>query len=128
MTLLGYVDILNTVVKPWLEAKEDFVLEEDGDSGHGTGPKNIVHTWKQDHGLKSYFNCHDSLDLAPIEKAWQPPKQYIRKFPHWDKEETQELAKEGWDKVSHDFINKWVDSMPQRLREVIEMDGKMTAH
>jgi hypothetical protein len=78
--------------------------------------------------LKSYFNCHDSLDLAPIENAWQPPKQYIRKFPLWDKEETQQLAKEGWDKFSHDFINKRVDSMPQRLREVIEMDGKMTAH
>jgi len=31
-----YVDqIVKPIVQPWLEAKEDFVLEEDGDSGHG---------------------------------------------------------------------------------------------
>jgi hypothetical protein len=42
MTLVGYVDILNTIVKPWLNAKEDFVLKKDGDSRHGTGKKNII--------------------------------------------------------------------------------------
>ena len=31
-----YIDtILDPVVRPWVEAGEDFVLEEDGDSGHG---------------------------------------------------------------------------------------------
>ena len=38
-----YVDfILEPAVKPWLEAGEDFVLEEDGDSGRGSGKSNIV--------------------------------------------------------------------------------------
>ncbi len=35
-----YMDfILDPVVKPWITAGEDFVLEEDGDSGHGLSKK-----------------------------------------------------------------------------------------
>jgi len=30
-------EILEGVVRPWLDAGQHFVLEEDGDSGHGTG-------------------------------------------------------------------------------------------
>jgi len=36
--------ILKPIVKPWLERGDDFVLEENNDSGHRTGPKNIVRT------------------------------------------------------------------------------------
>lgn len=42
----------------------NFVLEEDGDSRHGTGKSNIVRTWKEQNGLEAYFNCHDSP--APV--------------------------------------------------------------
>lgn len=38
MTHQVYIDsILESVVKPWLERENDFVLEEDDDSGHDTG-------------------------------------------------------------------------------------------
>lgn len=45
------------MVKPWLKAGENFVLEEDGNSGHGSGIINIVRDWKAEHRLKYYFNC-----------------------------------------------------------------------
>jgi hypothetical protein len=46
-----YIDqILNLIVKPWLDRDDDFCLEEDGDSGHGTSKSNIVRTWKQETG------------------------------------------------------------------------------
>ncbi len=42
-----YIDSIHKpVVKPWLEAGDEFVLEEDGDSGHGTGRANPVRKWK----------------------------------------------------------------------------------
>jgi hypothetical protein len=45
MSQKAYIDqILEPVVKPWLDAGEHFVLEEDGDSGHGLGKNNIVQT------------------------------------------------------------------------------------
>lgn len=52
-----YIDsILEPIVRPWLEDKQYFVLEEDGDSGHGTSRKNPVRSWKEENGLESYFN------------------------------------------------------------------------
>ena len=88
MTARGYVDkILEPVVKPWIYLNNNFVLEEDRDSGHGvaktmTAATKLVKEWKQNNGLKSYFNCSGSPDLALIKNAWQPTKQYIRKYPH----------------------------------------------
>ena len=108
----AYIDqILEPAVKPWLEAVklgriEPFVLEEDNDSSYGSSSKrNIVTEWKAHHGLKHYFNCPHSPDLAPIENSWQLPKQILRKVPHWDDSITKSLAKEGWNKISYDFIN-----------------------
>lgn len=83
MTRQVYIDsILGPIVKPWLEAGDEFVLEEDGDSGHGTGRANPVRKWKHDHGLKSYFNCAQSLDLPPVENRWLIPESHVRKYPH----------------------------------------------
>lgn len=127
MTLKGYIEhILEPVVKPWLIDGQDFVLEEDGDSGYGTGAKNIVRTWKEEHSLRSYFNAPASPDLSPIENCWLPPKQHMKKYPHWDDVTTKELINEGWDLVTQDFINEKVLSMPARLQQVIDLEGKMT--
>ena len=87
-----YIDqILEPIVKPWIDAHHDFVLEEDGDSGHGPEKSNIVRTWKEANGLEFYFNCHSSPDLAPIENCWQPVKQHLHKYPHWDDNTTKEF-------------------------------------
>jgi hypothetical protein len=130
MSLEVYRDqILEPIVKPWLERGDDFVLEEDNDSGHGGGASkkgNIVKTWKKKHNLEHYFNCSNSPDLAPIENCWRPPKQFMARFPHWDEFETRELALEGWQKVSIHFINEQVDSMPRRLQDCIDLEGQMT--
>lgn len=128
----AYIEqILEPVVRPWLERGDDFVLEEDGDSGCGGGPKarknNPVAKWKRDIGLKTYFNCHDSPDLTPIENCWSAPKAYVQKRPHWDEQSLWELLLEGWAQVSIEFINEQVDSMPQRLHDVLEGGGKRTA-
>ena len=72
------------------------MLEEDRDSGHGTGKNNIVRLWKAENKLDSYFNCLSSPDLSPIEKYWQAFKQYFRRIPHWDDNTTtKELIVEG---------------------------------
>jgi hypothetical protein len=129
MSLQAYRDqILEPIVKPWLERGDDFILEEDNDSGHGTGKQNIVVSWKKKHGLKHYFNCSHSPDLSPVENCWQPPKQFLKRFPHWDEFETRDLAIEGWEQVSQRFINERVDSMPQRLQDCYDMDGRLTGY
>jgi hypothetical protein len=117
------------VVKKWLEKGDDFILEEDNDSGHGGGVSkggNIVKIWKKENKLEHYFNCACSPDLAPIENCWRLPKQFMARFPHWGEFETRELALEGWEKVSQHFINEQVDILPRRLQDCINLDGQMT--
>ena len=77
MSLQVYIDqILEPVVKPWLLEKQDFVLEEDGDSGHGKAKnRSIVRRWKEESNLEYFFNCTSSPDLSPIENCWQPPQR-----------------------------------------------------
>ena len=65
-----------------------------------------AHGKKENNGLESYFNCHNSPDLAPIENCWQPVKQALRKYPHWDNTTTKELIYEGWTHVNQRFINE----------------------
>ena len=73
MTAQAYVDkILEPVVKPWIQENNNFVLEEDRDSGHGISVKltpatKLVKDWKEANGLTSFFNCSGSPDLSPIE-------------------------------------------------------------
>ena len=115
--------ILEPIVKPWL-AKSSFVLEEDGDSGHGFGSsKNIVAIWKEQNQLEYYKNCPGSPDLSPIENCWLPPKQYYKKWPKWDDFGSRELIQEGWDRVTQPYINAQILSIPKRLNDVLKLDG-----
>lgn len=121
-----YIDsILEPVVKPWLKAGEDFVLEEDGDSGYGSGKSNIVRDWKDERNLKYYFNCVHSPDLSPIENYQQVPKQTVGRQPHWDDETTITAIKQGWENLTQEKINEWIRSMPKRIDDVLDMQGKM---
>ena len=120
-----YIDqILDPVVKPWLEAGQKFVVE-DGNSGHGPGRSNIVQQWKIDHGLVGYFNCASSPDLSPIEKCWAPPKAHLRTVPHWSDWVTRDLILEGWEGVTRGYISQWILSMPYRLLDIINSEGKI---
>ena len=113
-----------------MERGDDFILEKDQDSAHGVAKKDtgIVQQWKEVHGLRHYFNCSGSPDLAPIENCWQPLKQNLRKIPHWDLETIKNVVETTWeDRLMQTTINKWCDSMPQRLKDVKERRGEMTA-
>jgi hypothetical protein len=119
-------EILDKVVKTWIDEGRDFILEEDGDSGHGPSRHNPVRTWKEQHGLNYFFNSPASPDLLPIENAWSVLKAYIRKYEHWDIQTVIELAEEGWNSLSQETIDRWIESMPERMKQVIKLDGKMT--
>ena len=99
MTQNVYRDkILEGYVKPYiLEGGKHWVLEEDGDSGHGFGSDiNIVARWKSANNLDYYKNAPRSPDLSPIETCWSPVKQNIRKMPRYDDSTLRTLIDEGW--------------------------------
>ena len=116
-------------MKPWLEQGHKFILEEDGDSRHGTGKsRNIMRKWKEQNGLNYYFNYASSPDLSLIENCWQPPKQHLRKYPHWDDAITKGLICEGWEAVSQELVNAKVITVPERLKAVLDSGGQMIGY
>lgn len=128
MSLQIYHDvILEGAIRPWLDAGEEFVLEEDGDSGHGTGRKsNIVKAWKEEHGLKHFFNTPNSPDLSPIENCWRYVKQFISANTSITGSRLLELILAGWERIPQVKINAMVDSMVVRMQDVIASGGQMT--
>jgi len=126
--------ILEPIVSQWCREAGQWALEEDGDSGHGKGSdSNPVSKWKKAHGITSdpttpfncFFNCPRSPDFAPIEDAWSYPKGFVRRRPHWTDELVDELAHEAWGQIPQDWINRLVNSIPQRLRDCISSGGQM---
>jgi hypothetical protein len=76
--------ILDPVVKPWLKSTQpDLILKEDNNSGHvESSASNIVAKRKKQNGLRSFFNCTNSPDLAPIKNCWPVMKEHLKKYPH----------------------------------------------
>ncbi|KAK4233043.1 hypothetical protein C8A03DRAFT_48281 [Achaetomium macrosporum] len=129
MNLKCYRDsIIEPVVGGWLRQNQFFVLEEDNDSGHGTSKKNIVGAWKERNGLEYFFNCAQSPDFSPIEKAWQSPKQAVSKRPCWEDDIVKQLAEEGWQGLAQESINNWIDQISQIFKGCLELDGAITGH
>ncbi|EAQ86220.1 hypothetical protein CHGG_07473 [Chaetomium globosum CBS 148.51] len=129
MTMQIYRDeLLKNAVGPWLASGDRFVLAEEGDPAHGTGKHNIVRDWKQDHQLNYFFNTPGSPDLSPIDNAWNAITQYLVKFTVKTEEELRGLMIEAWKARSQDWINRLVDSMVQRMQDVVQGEGRMTGH
>ena len=120
--------ILNGPIAQWLARGDRFVLEEDGDSRHGGGNSakgNIVRTWKEHNGLKHFFNTPGSPDLSPIENCWRAVKQYVKANFRLGSC-LKALILKGWARLTQVSINKMVDSMVDRMEDVLAAKGQMT--
>lgn len=134
MSQRTYIDaVLSTEVLAWTKECAEWVLEKDGDLGHGKAQNNgPVERYKRSIGMsrtegphRYYFNCQHSPDFAPIEDAWSYPKKFVKKQPHWTDAITEELAKEAWAQIPQNWLNKCVDSIPQRLQDCIDSGGQL---
>ncbi|KJZ69604.1 hypothetical protein HIM_10992 [Hirsutella minnesotensis 3608] len=64
--------VLEGYVKPeLLEKGVSFILEEDGDSGHGPGKNNPVRAWKEKHGLRGRLDRRRSI-TDDDRQPWPP--------------------------------------------------------
>ena len=65
-----------------------------------------------------------SPDLNPIENIWAILKQNVERRVVRNKEELVKIVEEEWSKIDLDLIRKTIDSMPKRIAQVLERDGK----
>ena len=72
----------------------------------------------------------NSPDLNPIENLWHILKSNIRKRKQQPRNKKQlvEALQEEWKKLDMDIVNSLCDSMPRRLRAVIDANGGPTGY
>ena len=68
-----------------------------------------------------------SPDLNPIEHIWDEVERKMRKKPKNEFELKQVLLK-VWYNIGNDVTKKLVDSVRNRLHEVIRMNGYLTRY
>ena len=134
MSQQTYIDtILDPVVKPLLEAGEDFIMEEDRDAVYGIdGNKaNPLRQWRSANRVQAYMNPAKSPDLTAIEDCLQSLRQKITNMgiESWDQESLMNRANNFWDnELSCSFINRQIASMETRMHEVVESEGQLVGH
>jgi len=100
----------------------DYIYQDDNAPCH-TAKK--VKEWKESKSINSLIWPAQSPDLNPIENLWSELDRKIRKHEQKPKNKTEliKILQEEWDNLDTNFLIKLIDSMPQRIKGVIENKG-----
>jgi len=121
-----YLDILQKNLKASarsLGLSRNFVFQQDNDPKHTSG---LVKTWLS---TQKNMVCMDwpaqSPDLNPIENLWAHLGRKMSERERRPKNATElvQFLTQEWQSITSDITTKLVDSMPNRIAEVIKMKG-----
>lgn len=105
----------------------DFIFQDDNAPAHQAAD---VRDFFQTQGIRRLPWPSKSPDLNPIEHVWDHIKWRLNSRPQIANS-TQQLENwisEEWRQMSQEFINNLIDSMPRRVRSVIEARGGHTRY
>ena len=101
-------------------------MQEDNDPKHT--PKS-ARKWREEKNITHLVWPAQSPDLNPIENVWREMKRYVslRPIPA-NENEMWELLLEAWEAIGKPYLDKLLESMPNRMREVIAAKGGPTSY
>lgn len=104
------------------EEQGEVRVMEDGAPVHNSA---VAKHFQRQHNMLKIPHPSQSPDLNPIEHVWMHIKCKINKRPVQPKstEELIEAIKEEWAKLDVNFIDKLIDSMPNRIEAVYKARG-----
>ncbi len=70
----------------------------------------------------------NSGDLSPIKNVWRILKQRVKIRKARNEDELQQYIVEEWERITIDEINKLIETMPDRINQVIEREGDVTEY
>jgi hypothetical protein len=88
----------------------------------------ITRKWLHDHGITLIDFPPYSPDLNPIENLWQNIEKRVEQRGAMRVDELQDVLAEEWSNTPAERLHKLAHSMPQRCRDVIEVNGDHTRH
>ena len=130
MTAARYQDqVLDKVVHDFYqkmcEEQGQVLFQQDGASLHTA---KSTTAWLDRNSVERIHHPTASPDVNPIEPVWHDLKEFIRAREHIPTtfKELKEAVKEAWDQVPIAKVNKYVQSMEDRVQAVIKAKGGHT--
>ncbi|XP_045769781.1 uncharacterized protein LOC123870498 [Maniola jurtina] len=130
MNAAKYQDLLHDYLLPFITLTEDenIIFQQDNAPIHVA---KSTKKWLYDFGISTLQWPACSPDLNPMENVWGilARKVYDReKPPINDIQQLKQRLQSSWSEVSHTVIKKLIDSVPNRLIDVIKNKGKWTKY
>ena len=116
-------NLLESVKK--LKMNDDWIFQQDNDPKHKAA---IVTNWLNRNQVERLNWPSFSPDMNPIEHLWDEVERRLKKKQPKNKTELQKCLIEVWEEIEVSVLKKLVDSVPNRLNEVIRVKGYPTRY
>ncbi len=104
---------------------EDWFFQQDNAPCHTA---RSIKVWMEDHQIKTLSWPAQSPDLNPIENLWNVIKRKMDGHKPSNKAELLEFLRQEWHKVTQHQCERLVESMPRRMKAVLENQGYSTKY
>ena len=128
MTGESYREILENNLLKFVEklgTSHDWIFQHDNDPKHMA---TIVANWLNGNGAERLHWLSFSPDLNPIEHLWDEVERQLKKKQPKSQNELKESLIEVWHGIELPTLKKLVDSVGNRLNEVIRTRGYPTRY
>ena len=107
------------------EERPDVMFQHDGAPSHTS---KTTKQWLEDHKISVFPHPPSSPDVNPIEPVWHELKNMIRALPHPPTTIPMliKAVHKAWDALEIPNINKYIDTMSNRVQAILEANGGHT--
>lgn len=123
-----YLNLLKENLQPSVQKlglPSTYSFQQDNDPKHTA---HLVKLWLLYNVRNQLKTPPQSPDINPIEHLWAHIENKLRDHPIPSKHILQEKLIEEWNKTGSEVTNKLVESMPRRLKAVIDAKGYPTSY
>jgi transposase len=107
------------------EERPEIMFQHDGAPSHTS---KLTKRWLADHGISVFPHPPSSPDVNTIEPVWHKLKTIIRALSHQPMTVSKliKAVHNAWDALEIPNIDKYIDTMPDRVQDILEADGGHT--
>ena len=102
-----------------------WIFQHDNDPKHTSG---LIQRYLANKNVNVMVWPSQSPDLNPIENLWSKLDFDVRTRKCNTKDDLFNVLRDGWENLAPDYLQKLVESMPNRCREVVKAHGHGTKY
>ena len=121
VTADSYIQVLDQHLLPFLEEHQNIQFQQDNARPHTA---NRTRQWFDDHRVDVMEWPACSPDLNPIENCWSRLKAELDKRIVHGMNGLFDEATQIWNQMPADFLQNLISSMPRRIEQVIQRQGR----